>query len=71
MPLVSGKIRPPAVPVVGKGPLDEALPNVRYLKPSLLWSVASHIPLVVAILIILFLTADHFGLLPTWARFSM
>ena len=51
MPLVSGKIRPPAVPVVGKGPLDEALPNVRYLKPSLLWSVASHIPLVVAILI--------------------
>ncbi|HSB16919.1 MAG TPA: hypothetical protein VLE22_20875 [Bryobacteraceae bacterium] len=69
MPYVSGKFRTPAPPVMGKGPLDEALPDVKYLKPSLLWRIASHIPLAAAVLIILFLTADHLGLLPAWMRF--
>lgn len=54
---------------MGKGPLDEALPDIRYLKPSVFWRIASHIPLAAAVLIILFLTADHLGLLPAWMRF--
>jgi hypothetical protein len=54
---------------MGKGPLDEALPDIKYLKPSLLWSIASHIPLFAAVLIILFLTADYLRLLPNWMRF--
>jgi hypothetical protein len=69
MPMVSGKFRTPASPFAANGPLDEALPDVKYLKPSLLWSVASHIPLAAAVLIILFLTADHFRLLPNWMHF--
>ena len=69
MPFVSGKVRTPVLPVMGKGPLDEALPDIKYLKPSLLWSIASHIPLFAAVLIILFLTADYLRLLPNWMRF--
>lgn len=69
MPMVSGKFRAPSSPFAANAPLDEALPDVKYLRPSLLWSVASHIPLAVAVLIILFLAADYFHLLPKWVRF--
>ena len=69
MPLVSGKVRPPAKPVEGKGLLDSAPPNYSYLKPSLIWTIASRIPVVVALLVVLILVADWLDALPHWVPF--
>ena len=69
MPLVSGKVRAPVKLVVGKGPLDSALPSYSYLKPSLIWSIAARVPVVVLLLVTLILVADWLDVLPHWVPF--
>jgi len=52
-----------------KGPLDESLPNSRYMSPSFLWRMACNVPLVVAILIVFFLLSEHLRALRNWLGF--
>ena len=66
----SGKIRSEPVPVLGKGPLDPALPNYRDFRPSLLWRMATRIPAILVFLLAAILVADRLHLLPSWVPFS-
>jgi len=70
MALLSGKRWPQTPPLQGKGPLDPALPNAKYLKPSMLWSVASHLPLIIAVVVVAILVGDWLRILPSWLPFS-
>ena len=70
MALESGKFRAGSARTMGKGPLDPALPQWSYFRPSLLWQMASRLPLILVLLVAALLTADRLGLLPSWVPFS-